>query len=70
MVVGRVEYARLPGGMSTEIIPKRPTGNSPRSRFAQAVWEKLWGAQVRQQDVSGTKVNRTARGVVIVPAGR
>jgi hypothetical protein len=49
--------------------PSRPTGNSPEALFAQAVWDKLWGAgggEVRHADISGARVSRTTRGQFVI----
>lgn len=49
--------------------PRRPTGNNAEAQFAQAVWDRLWGAQ-RVMSVPGAIVNRTTRGVAVIPKAR
>ena len=48
--------------------PPRPVGTTPEAMFMQAVWDALWGAagsENRANDVSGFRVQRTTRGMII-----
>lgn len=46
--------------------PPRPTGANGEARFAQAVWDALWGAQ-RPSESAGIRTSRTTRGTHRIP---
>jgi hypothetical protein len=47
-------------------LPKRPDGRTPQAQFDQWVYDSLL-LLLRQQDVAGVKIQRTTRGIAIIP---
>ena len=47
-------------------LPKRPDGRTPNALFDQWVYDSLL-ILLKQQDVNGIKIQRTTRGIAIIP---
>jgi len=44
-------------------VPRRPTGSSPKVRFDQAVWDKLFGGKLEVRDSDTVKWDKTTKGL-------